>query len=183
MPRRYRYLALIYRLYPAWPFEEYRIASGLIAKYGCRSVADVGCGPGNLVRFLPDSVERYIGLDINKMFRHRDGRAAFVESDGALPPLRGRVDCAIFVNSIFYIGVDALRAYSELADIIIVVDIDRRYPHVRFFDMLEGSIRLSPGQLEEAARHYGLKPLESGGDVTFYEVYRSYRAKEVTIRS
>lgn len=171
------YLRLLYRLYPASELiAEYRHALHIVERYGCRRVLDVGCGFGALARVLlrRAPVELYVGLDLAAAPRPRDARADFLLADARLPPLPRRpgFDCALFVNSLFYIGLEALRLYTELARYAVVIDIDPRYPHVRLVDALESrgrGMRLSRRRLVEAlSGEY--RVVEEGGAATYYVV-------------
>lgn len=160
------YLRLLYRFYPPWRrFPEYHLASEVARKYGCRTVLDVGCGFGNLFKVLQDVVERYVGIDVEEMFAVDDPRATFVKVDAMSPPdwlLSQRFDCVFFVNSLFYISPrspEALRTYGDLGRILVVVDVDPSPPHlhVYLFDLLEGGLRLTMGELVSEIERMGFR--------------------------
>jgi len=176
---QHKYLKFLYTLYPASKlFAEYRYAVKLAQKYRCRSVLDIGCGRGNLFKIFIEKLwlDVYIGIDIENIFHFNDTRALFVVADGRQLPVRACFDCVFFVNSLFYIGCDVLESYRDLSRYIIIVDIDPRYPHIWFMDMLESGfkgMRLSKDELMKRLIDLGFKVIEIGGRITYYIVLQS----------
>jgi len=173
--KRYLYLALLYWFYPASrSLPEYRAAAYLVKRY-CSSVIDMGCGRGALYRVLGGGVERYLCLDINRVF-YRGLEAC--QGDASRPPVReGAFDCAVYVNSLFYIARAAggvLGALSAAKDIgcrlAIIVDIDPSNPGVKLVDALERLGRLSRRGLVKLLEAAGAEVLEQGGSTTYYVV-------------
>ncbi|MEM1853536.1 MAG: class I SAM-dependent methyltransferase [Thermofilaceae archaeon] len=158
-------VGFIYRFYPplAW-FPEYRLALEIAERFNCRRVLDVGCAAGNLFVVLSTRglVDEYVGLDKRNIFRVRDPRARFIRCNARTPPPEvagGGFDCVFFVNSLFYIGADALKQYSMLGDVVAVIDIDPSKPHIRFVSWLEGVRRMTLRELASYAEQLGLKVL------------------------
>ena len=174
-PRRLWYLRLLYRLYPADPsLPEYRLALDVARRHGCRRVLDVGAARCNLGRLLlrENLADLYVGLDVLDIFSLRDPRALCVRADARSPPLRGRFDCAFFVNSLFYVGLGALRAYAGLADLLVVTDIDPSPRYLLNFlgDLAEGRLRLGYRELGEALESMGLRVVESRPGAQYYYI-------------
>ncbi len=169
------YLRLLYRLYPAnSSLPEYRAAVGVVKRYGCRRVIDVGAARCNLGRILlrEDLVDLYVGLELFDAPSSWDPRALCVSADARRPPLRGSLDCALFVNSLFYLGLEALNIYSGLARLLVVTDLDPspRHPLNFLGDLAEGRLRLGYKGLGDALRSMGLRVLESRPGVQYYYV-------------
>jgi len=184
-----RYLKFLYALYPAnKSFAEYRYAIRLAQKYRCRTVLDAGCGKGNLFKIFTEKLglDVYIGIDIENIFRFNDSQALFVVADGRQPPLKACFDCVFFVNSLFYIGYNSLESYRGLSKYIIVVDIDPRYPHIWFVDMLESDfkgMRLSKDKLMKKLIDLGFEIVETGGRITYYVVLKNECSHFSTIKT
>ena len=175
MVRRLWHLGLLYRLYPASSrLPEYRLALEAAGRYGCRRVVDVGAGRCNLGRLLlrEGLADLYLGVDLLDVFSLGDSRALCVQADARSPPFRGRFDCGFFVNSLFYVGLEALREYSRLADVVFITDLEPtpRHPLNLIGDLAEGRIRLTYRELGEALMSMGLNVLESRGGAQYYYV-------------
>lgn len=164
-----RLVRLIYEVYPAVPvFPEYRLARRLAEAYGCRRVLDVGCGRGNLFRILEDLIEEYVGIDISGGFPIKSHKTRFIIHDARKPILLdGRFNCVFFVNSINYIGVESLMNFRNVADVIIIIDIDPRYPHVKILGFLERLRRYRLEELEEHVKRLGFRVVERCSGSTY----------------
>ena len=165
----------IYQVYPPIG-REYNMAKALAMKYRCRRVVDAGCARGNLYHTLKPVL--YVGMDI-KLYRFRgthSPNALYILADARYPPLNTRsnlFDCAFFVNSIFYIGVDALKEYTNIAKYIIIIDINPRNPFIKLASSIEGIERLPPERLAEILKNIGFAVIEVGGYSTYYIVATS----------
>ncbi|HEW63686.1 methyltransferase domain-containing protein [Fervidicoccus fontis] len=146
----YIYLSLIYRVYPASPkFEEYRIAKNEAELNNCRKILDIGCGKGNFGKIL-DNFEMYIGVDVLNIFDKDDKREYIRSSMDSLPFREGFFfDCSFFINSIFYSNSwkNSLTEAKKYSKKIVLIDIDKTYPHIFFLDLLEGRIRKRPSDI------------------------------------
>lgn len=164
-------VSLLYRVYPALPwFSEYRLAVELAKRYACRSVLDVGCGKGNLFKVLSSYglVDRYVGIDKHNVFNVRHPRARFIKHDARKPLNLGEhFDCTFFVNSIYYVGVSALSNFRNSSDVLIIIDIDPRKPHIFLASKVEGVKRLSLSQLEKQVATMGFKVLSKRPGSTY----------------
>ena len=166
----------LYRIYPAVKrLPEYRIGLKLVEKYKCKKILDVGCGPGNFGKFLLEEnlADTYACIDIRKIFRLKDPRARFIHADARNPPINGeRYDCIVFMNSVFYIGIEHVRKYLTLADTVIIIDVNKKakYIHNKFLDIVEGNLRMTPEETEEYLRNMKLKIVEKHCGMQFYIV-------------
>lgn len=162
---------LIYRIYPALPWmAEYRLAIEISKKYVCRSVLDVGCGYGNLFKILDSHglVDRYVGIDKHVVPRINNGKARFIKHDARHPlNLNEHFDCVFFVNSLFYIGIDAVSHFAGLGDITTVIDIDPSRPHIFMTSKLERVKRLPLNQLVNILESRGFKILSKKPGTTY----------------
>lgn len=66
-------------------------------------VADIGCGPGRIVRYLSENQHRVVGIDVNRqalVYAHTLGRTmGYIAGDGMhLPLTTGRFDAAILMG-------------------------------------------------------------------------------------
>jgi len=174
-----KHLRYLYSLYPPVKVvAEYSYSIKLAKKYSCRTVLDVGCGKGNLGKlllkeFTPDV---YVGIDVEDIFRPDGFNLSFVSADGRYPPVRPCFDCVFFVNSIFYMGLDALNNYRGMSKYIVIVDIDPRYPHIWLVDRLESlgkGMRLSRSELVKELTNFGFQVIEEGGGTTYYVVLKN----------
>ncbi|MEM3380456.1 MAG: methyltransferase domain-containing protein, partial [Fervidicoccaceae archaeon] len=145
------FLSAVYRVYPASSkFEEYRISDRIREEFACRKVLDVGCGKGNLGKLLRD-LELYVGLDLSEIFEQDEGREYIRGIMEKLPIREGKIfDCAYFVNSIFYSSnwMNSLFEAERVSRRLVLIDIDKRYPHIWVLDMLEGRIRAPPHDIK-----------------------------------
>lgn len=172
-------MKLLYSLYPATELlSEYRIAVKLVSKYACRKILDIGCGKGNLAKLLANKGLEgmmYVGmdLDVGKFVRNLPGCVECVVADANYSPARTEAfDCVLFVNSIFYVGLEILGTCNP-KNVVIVIDIDPRYPHVWLIDMLESrfaGLRMNKEELVKKLRDMGFDILETGGWATYYVV-------------
>lgn len=166
-----RYLKFLYRLYPASPMiPEYAIAKKLANKYSCRRIIDVGCGRGSLAKIL--DYDLYVGIDLNDDFI-KAPKALFIKADANNVAVSGQFDCAFFVNSLFYLSIEALQKYSRLARYLIVIDIEKsaKYLPNLFIDFLEGNKRIGSAELRAKAEAIGLKAVEYGTGGQYYIVF------------
>lgn len=168
----------LYRFYPSTThLGEYRHAISVCKKYKCRKVLDVGCGNGGLCKVLTrHGVDVYVGIDINDVFRHYSPRCTYIVSDARNPPLETDTkyfDCILFVNSIFYIGLQTIENYRRIGKYLVIIDIDPRYPHVWIADRLESrgrGMRIPRNKLVEILRQrYTIH--DTGGLITYYIVF------------
>jgi SAM-dependent methyltransferase len=65
--------------------EEFRYYEGLLARYGCRSVLEIGCGAGHLSSRFLEAGYRYTGLDLSpdmlRIARRDHPEARFIRGD------------------------------------------------------------------------------------------------------
>jgi len=172
------HLRFIYRFYPALRLlPEYRHAAGIVERYGCRRVLDLGCGRGNLFRVLEARGVRVVYVGVDLLFAEPPGSpyALHVVGDARSPPVEvGGFDCALFVNSLFYIGLGVLESLRKPGLLVGVVDIDPSYPHVKLADLLESRLkgmRMTRKALVEHLKQRGFRVLEHGGMATYYVVF------------
>jgi len=170
----------VYRFYPALrSLPEYRVATELAKRYGCRAVLDVGCGRGNMGKILFDEnvIDRYVGIDLYdpKLFRlNGDPRARYIRADARTDVDPGEYfDCLFFVNSLIYIGVEHIAWYMRFAKYGIVIDTTPsvKYPHVLLVDLLEGRARIHPKKLQKHLLQMGFKILELKYGQQYYVVF------------
>ncbi|MGC9187336.1 MAG: class I SAM-dependent methyltransferase [Fervidicoccaceae archaeon] len=168
------YLSSIYRFYPASrSFDEYRIAEEIGKEMNCRKVLDLGCGKGNLGKIL-DPPDLYLGLDLSEIFE-LDGRRNYVKGSMELLPLRQDepFDCAFFINSVFYSDwKKSILEASRASRAMVLIDIDKKYPHIWLLDFLEGSIRKRPHDIKEEMEKMGFETIVEKGGSTFALVFR-----------
>lgn len=168
----------LYRLYPASrKLPEYKIGEKLVEKYGCKKILDVGCGPGNFGKLLLEDgiIDYYKCIDERDMFRLKDPRAEFVKTDARKPSLDNeKYDCIVFMNSIFYIGIEHLEKYLNHTDKIIIIDVNKtlKHPENILLDIIEGRIRKTPEETRKYLEKLGLEILEEGRSSHFYIVAR-----------
>lgn len=166
---------ILYRIYPALPwFAEYRLAVEIARKYACRSILDVGCGKGNLFKVLNSYglVDRYVGIDKYSSFKIRNPKARFIKHDARLPlQLNEHFDCVFFVNSIYYIGLDAINNFRNVGDVIAIIDIDPTKPHIFLASKMENVKRLSLSRLERYIMSAGFKVLYKHPGTTYALVF------------
>lgn len=166
-----RFINLVYRIYPALPwFAEYRLALEIAKKYNCRSFLDVGCGKGNLFKILDSHglVDKYVCIDKYDMFSVKSEKARFIKHDARIPlPLNEGFDCVFFVNSIFYMGLQVLNNFRRAGDIISIIDIDPKTPHVFMLSKVENLKRLSLKELEHEVEAMGFKVLRKFKGTTY----------------
>lgn len=165
------YLKFFYRLYPASSIiPEYAIAKKLANKYSCRRIIDVGCGRGSLAKIL--DYDLYVGIDLNDNFIKMP-KALFIKGDASNIAISGQFDCAFFVNSLFYLSIEALQKYSQLARYLIVIDIEKgaKYLPNLFIDFLEGKKRISSAELKAKAEAMGLKVEEYKTGGQYYIIF------------
>jgi len=174
-------LSIIYRFWPASTMlPEYKVALNLALKYNCKSILDVGCGAGNLGKILLERniVDKYLGLDINNIFKLRDPRAKFIRCNARNPPpLDDYYDCVFFINSLFYIGVDYITLYEGYGKYFIIIDINPSFKYIanKLMDLIEGKIRLTPDKLKEILKSKGFRIIEEKIGGQYYFVLESSR--------
>jgi SAM-dependent methyltransferase len=65
--------------------KEFRIYDGLLRKYGCRSVLEIGCGSGELSPYFREADYGYAGLDLSddmlRIARREHPGAEFIQGD------------------------------------------------------------------------------------------------------
>lgn len=177
------YLRLLYLLYPPLSLlPEYREALNIARRYSCGRVVELGSARCNLGRLLLGRglADLYVGVDLDPPPRPWDPRAACVQADALSPPLAGTFDCAFFINSLFYIGLRALRAYLSLARVVVIIDIEPtpRYLLNYLGDAAEGRIRMTYADLGRALAELGASVLESRRGAQYYYVIARPTASE-----
>jgi len=176
-----KHLRVLYSVYPAVGFlPEYRLAKQVVTRYSCRSVLDVGCGRGNLLRVLEKAgarVDLYVGVDISPFSAPAAWNAQLVLCDARrLPVMTSRFDCVLFVNSVFYIGLDVLKALDPPRKVFAVIDVDPRRPHIRLVDLVESRLRgmrITKEGLLKWLSENNFSVVEHGGATTYYVVFSS----------
>jgi len=168
------YLSVLYRFYPARrSFEEYELSYQIQRRFNCRKILDLGCGRGNLAKIL-GSLSLYVGIDLAEIFEI-DGEREYVMGSMEALPVRGgkSFDCAFFVNSIFYSDWEAsMIEAGRVARRIVIIDIDKKYPHIWLLDAIEGRIRKRPEEVKGKAEGK-FKLIEEKGGTTFALVFES----------
>jgi len=168
------YLSALYRFYPARrSFEEYELSYLIQRRFNCRKILDLGCGRGNLAKIL-GSLSLYVGIDLAEIFEIEGEREYVRGSMEALPIRDGKsFDCAFFVNSIFYSDWEAsMIEAGRVARRIVIIDIDKKYPHIWLLDAIEGRIRKRPEEVKKRAEKK-FRLIEEKGGTTFALVFEN----------
>ena len=163
---------IIYTIYPASEkMTEYRIGTELVKKYKCRKILDVGCGKGNFYKILRKKCppKKYTCIDKHRLFKPKDPNAELIHADARNPPpITENYDCVIFMNSLFYMGVETIQNYKDFAPIVIIIDVDPTHLQNKLLNIIEGKIRLPPNKLAEKLETLGFKILELGVGPQYY---------------
>ncbi len=82
--------------------EEYAYYSAILNKYSCHSVAEIGCGTGQLAQYFSNANMDYVGIDLSEdmlhMARLKNPAATFVMADMRLFKLNHKVDSAMITG-------------------------------------------------------------------------------------
>ena len=101
--------------------EEFDFYNGILAKYQCKSVIEIGCGTGNLAQPFSKSGVEYTGLDLSEemlqLARLNDPRSVFMKADMrnfTLP--QQKESCIITGRTISYLisNQDVLDAFYSI---------------------------------------------------------------------
>ena len=139
---------------------------------GCKAVLDVGCGDGSLLRFLSDSAETLVGIDIDEQCLTAAGNSApencrFVCCSFADFQSDARFDAVVFVASLHHMEMrsslrKAVDLLNEKGRIIIVGLAD---PFSLKDHIIEG-LRVVPSLISSRLHH--MKAPEQLGIPTSY---------------
>ena len=108
------------------------------------SMLDVGCGSGKFIKVLPDSIEKYIGVDINKRsidyakkYFHDSERCEFhvfdIEDDNMEDIIKDKVDIIYFDSTLTMLKTpfDCLTKMYDYCDWIILGRTPHNHPMTR----------------------------------------------------
>src|SRR3989338_9220840 len=86
----------------------YKVASYFLRRYPHRSIVEIGCGTGEMLKHLDP--ERYVGVDINKNYiktarrKFNRGNFEFLVADGNSIKSKEKFDILLMVNIIHHIS-------------------------------------------------------------------------------
>ena len=104
------FATLYHQIYPSFiDYEEqYRFYTGLLKKYGCQSVLEMGCGTGHLARRMLAENWDYLGMDLSpemlEIARNEVAKDCFTVGDMRNFQLKQKVDAIIIpARSVSYL--------------------------------------------------------------------------------
>jgi SAM-dependent methyltransferase len=119
--------------------EEFDFYNGLLGKYNCASVLEIGCGTGNLARRFVQSNMEFTGLDMSKemlaIAKKNNPDCQFIQGDMRDFYLSKKIDAAIITGrTISYLvpNEDVLAAFTSIHKNLII-------PGIICFDCIDAA--------------------------------------------